>query len=235
MSEESIYESDSEADSKYSELSSDTSDSDGSPLPSEHKPIQAHNDTIANIVDRLFGVSILIRGVSANFRADRAATHVERDTEGNDVLEEFKVFTALKIKWLCRETPQWLVDRLTDAIALRRRQFYYQRAHRRNLAGSSRNYGENSETATQTIIIASTLAVAESMKTGTTGKTYGTLPTEYDEQKATTNYVPLAPSEKRMGENIVPDPPKEPQGKPFECPQCFRILPAHTRDPGLWR
>jgi hypothetical protein len=81
MTGEDIDESDSETNSKYSEPSLNASDSDSSWLPSAHNAIQAHIDAIANIVDRLFGVSILIRGVSANFRADRAATHVERDAE----------------------------------------------------------------------------------------------------------------------------------------------------------
>ena len=62
----------------------------------------------------------------------------------------------------------------------------------------------------------STPAAPKSAKSRTTGKTYGTLSSEYDQQKATMNYVPLVPSEKRMGENTVPNPPKEPQGIPFE-------------------
>src|SRR5277367_5047320 len=74
--------------------------SDG--LPEEIEPLHSYLAEIESLVDRLFDLSILIRGASRNFRSNRAAMHVEIDAEGADVLEEFRPIVSLKIKWLCK-------------------------------------------------------------------------------------------------------------------------------------
>lgn len=259
-SDSSIPESDSEGESKSSNTSLSTDSIKPYEGPVEQQAFNACHDTIDNIIDRLFGVSILIRGVLPNFRANRAAMHIERDGQGNDVLDEFKALLSLRIKWLCRETPEWLVERLVNVNAVRRRQFYYQRAHKRKLGyipsnanlETNRKVKDIKPTAsvrskqTTEIVAEESLMPATAKpttpstttKTRITTNTVDTLPTEYkekDEQISKENRVDLAPSEKRIGENIVPSPPKEPYGKAFECTQCFRILPAEMRDPNLWR
>src|SRR5277367_3311915 len=57
--------------------------------------LQCYYNEIVSIVDKLFAVSILIRGTSPNFRASRAAAHVQKDAEGIDVIAEFKSIVAL--------------------------------------------------------------------------------------------------------------------------------------------
>src|SRR5208282_4437374 len=68
--------------------------------------------------------------------------------------------------------------------------------------------------------------------------TYETTATELireDGQAPTRILATATPSEKRLGENIFPDPPREPEGKAFECSPCFYILPDSTRRPESWR
>ena len=255
-SDSSTPESDSEGESKSSVVSLSTDSIEPYEGPFEQQAFKACHDTIDNIIDRLFGVSILIRGVLPNFRANRAAMHIERDEQGNDVLEEFKAVLSLRIKWLCRETPEWLVERLANVNAVRRQQFYYQRAHKRKLGYIPPNVNVDTNQKVEDIkprtsartkqatdivslpVTTKPTTPSTTTKTRTTINTVDTLPTEYkekDEQFSKEKHIDLAPSEKRIGENIVPNPPKEPYGKAFECTQCFRILPAETRDLNLWR
>ena len=122
------------------ETQSDISHDSGSPYgtPSDDIPdsppgneVQLYYDEIDSIIDKLFEVSTLIRGTPRNFHTDAAAAHVEKDAEGNDALIEFKRMVSLKIKGLCPDTPEWLVNRLVDVISMRRQRFYYQRAQRK--------------------------------------------------------------------------------------------------------
>lgn len=232
--------------------------------PSSHEPnnraLQRYYDEVVSIIDKLFDVSILIRGASRNFRTSRAAAHVETDAEGNDVLSEFKTIVSLKIRGLCPETPEWLVERLAKVITMRRQQFYYQRAHKKHLTAGSINlpnetqpvapYNQASRPTNNTVQFRETTQEREmtspprpsapkTSKSGTTMMTYDTIATELELQgepaTTTSALVKLAPSEKRIGEDIFPKPPKDPPGKAFECSQCFHILPAEVRKIGLWR
>ena len=120
---------DSEESSNFSQ-STESSDQ----LPAAEKAAKYYYYGVVSIVDKLFDASILIRGATRNFRTSKAAAYIERDCEGQDILEEFKKIVSLKIKGLCPGTSDWLVERLTKAIAMRRQQFYYQRAHKGKMA-----------------------------------------------------------------------------------------------------
>jgi hypothetical protein len=72
---------------------------------SDEETLESYYDEVVDIVDKLFDISILIREVSRNFKISRTAAYIEKDEEGNDVLEEFKKIVSLKIKGLCQETP----------------------------------------------------------------------------------------------------------------------------------
>jgi hypothetical protein len=213
---------------------------------------QSYYNEIVSIVDKLFDISTLIRGASRNFRNSRAAVHVEKDAEGKDLLEEFKQIVALKIRGLYEKTPDGLVQRLTKAIGMRRQQFYYQRAHKRRLAGITTALLEEADVVPTPTPSSKAMTTREkspvtqsqvpappkTMKSGTTMKTYDTVASEYlpeGERAKFSTIVNLAPSEKRLNENIFPDPPKKPYGKDFECNLCFLILPAKTRQIDLWR
>lgn len=220
----------------------------------ETEALQSYLAEIESIVDRLFDLSILIRGTSRNFRSNRAAMHLEKDAEGVDVLEEFNRIVALKIKWLCRETEDWLVERLAKVITMRRQQFYYQRAHYRKLTASNISQLQRplpELRIKQTGITFDTtapqmepkeptadLAAPRTTRSEATRKTYATMATEFKQeegQKTKLAIANIAPSEKRIGENIFPDPPKEPQGKAFQCNQCFQIQPPEMRNRRTWR
>lgn len=218
----------------------------------EKHVLQRYYDQIVDIVDKLFDVSILIRRTSQSFRATRAAAHVERDTEGNDVISEFRKIVLLKLRGLCcLETPKWLVERLAEVTAMRRRQFYYQRAHKRHLARIPTEFQEEIQVASKDMapsrsVIMSASAptttaqtrAAPRTKAETTTKTYDTIATELKREDGQTKPLVLAnftPSEKRIKENIFPSSPKEPKGKAFECSQCFHVLPDEMRDDSLWR
>lgn len=248
-------ESSSEMESEDSDAPSETThrSTASGQLPMQQQALQGYFEAVVSILDKLFDVSILIRGVSGNFRADRAAAYAEKIS--GKVLEEFKTLVALKIRWLCRDTPEWLVERLTKVIAMRRQQFYYQRAHREKLSGlqpasqeqAQIRKSDKTEKPTHTIEIepikkealmekAANAPMARTMRSGTTKKTYETTATDLmpeNERVDTSNLPKIAPSEK-PAENAFPDPPKEPKDKAFECPQCFHLLPADTRRTVAW-
>ena len=197
---------------------------------------------VVSIIDKLFDVSILIRGASRNFRTSRAAAYIEKDAEGNDVLGNFKRIVSLKIKGLCPATPEWLVERLTEVVSMRRQQFYYQRAHRRHLGGTAQDGNDQvtlrNKGSTPLPKESQQFAAPISEKTVVTTKTYDTIATEFlpeNDEAKTPMLAKIAPSEKRLRENIFPNPPKEPAGKAFECNQCFHMLAHETRKLALWR
>ena len=221
--------------------------------------LRSYYDDVVQIIDKLFDVSMLIRRASRNFRATRAASYVERDADGNDVLEQFKKIVSLKVKGLCQETPNWLVERMKEVVAMRRQQFYYQRAHKKNLARIPAEFEEEGQLTSRPIMSSNAMAAVDTFETtsqkpratkhhspaaprttksGTSIKTYETIATELvleDNQEGAEIFATAAPSEKRIGENIFPGPPKEPRGKAFECNQCFHIVPDTTRHVAAWR
>jgi hypothetical protein len=235
-------------DSESENETSDSSDSDDDP-PKPAPYLRRLYEQAVGSVDSLFHVSILIRGVYNNIRTVRAANHIEF-VDGEDVLVEFRRIVELKIKWKNQETVDWLVERLADAITLRRRQFYYHKAHRekssefpeaseevQNPRPRQSSRLETTSEANESKAAPHEAAPSRKSKSAMTAKTTGTTATDLapTEEKKSQIYANLAPSEKRIGENIFPDPPKEPAGKDFECNQCFHVLPAETRKTGLWR
>jgi hypothetical protein len=222
-------------------------------IPPGH-PLRVLYSVIVDIIDKLFKLSIFIRGSSPKFRFSRAAAYIEKDELGCDILPAFKDFVRFKLRQ-AQSLPEWLVNRLTDAIAMRRQQFYYQRAHRRHMTNDPINQ-EHIEPASvvappQSIQATSvtttqnrpsmardgsppTIKIAKSMLTT---NTYSTIATDFNPEPSKENSKSLAEPTKTeiAGENIFPGPPKGPKAKAFECHQCFRILPGITRRPNLWR
>ena len=222
----------------------------------KNRSLQSYYEEIANIVDHLFDVSILIRGVARNFGVSKAAAYVEKDAEGNDALLEFKRIVRLKIAGLGRYTPEWLVDRLTDTVGMRRQQFYYQKAHKLRLSKSPPVFDEEAQipvagpsASSRPIPLDSvdpirgkelmtqpaTPAAPRTEKSKSTAKTYATIATEPipEEEQATITTLPK-PTKTEIAESNFPRAPKEPSGKAFECPQCFIILPDSMRRENLW-
>jgi hypothetical protein len=213
--------------------------------------LQGYHDLVVDFVNKLFDISMLIRKASGNFRTSRSAAHMERDTEGN-VLSEFKVILDLKIKGLYRDTPLWLVRRLTDVITKRRQHFYYQKAHSRrrhkvpSLSLSAPTITSNPAietdrpdlnkhdiplTAPKLPPEARTTARKSSMKTYTTASE----PILDDEESITQPCGKPTLTEMRMKESMFPSPPETGEHNTFQCYQCFERLPEKMRNPRLWR
>jgi hypothetical protein len=167
--------------------------------------------------------------------------------------KNFKQIVFLKIKGLFPDTPVDLSKRLTKVIGMRRQQFYYQRAHRKRLGKAAVNFQDVAQTEWRPTVSSMPITEVSKMKTSmmkpqvpggskttrsvTTWKeTVATdLRSMLDEESGTPILVNLAPSERRLGENVFPAPPKEPRGKAFECNQCFLILPDKMRKNVEWR
>ena len=220
--------------------------------------LQGYYDQVVDFVNKLFDISILIRKASRKFRTSRAAAHIEKDAEGNDVLSEFKSIISLKIKGLYPQTPSWLVERLTDVVAKRRQQFYYQKAHTRRRAKipvSSQTETQivsapmipprptmevdRSELTKHDVSITEPKPPAEpkTTKSKSSMKTYTTAsePLPEDEQSITQLFGKPTLTEIRMNESIFPNPPKTGEYNTFQCNQCFEMLPDKMRNPTLWR
>jgi hypothetical protein len=228
-------------------------------LSDKEEALRSYYNGVVSTIDKLFDASILIRGTSRNFRASRAATHVEKDAEGNNVIEQFKTIVALKIKWLCPETPDWLVERLTRVIAMRRQQFYYQKAHQKRVAKESTIYQDKDpvvprkvkpsestttiqvETKTQkemTTLDHESSTSRRTKETSTTSKTVETVASNIIPENERPNIQTtgnFTPSEKRIGDHALPRPPEDPRGKAFVCPHCFLILGPEVRKPERWK
>jgi hypothetical protein len=198
-------------------------------------------------------VSIRRTGDSRKFRSSRAMAYIEKDSQGNDVLQDFKQFVRFMLRKSSPSIPDRLVNRLTEAVGMRRQQFYYQRAHKGKMSTSSNVAPTLDERHSQvnppTIVETSKSRASEiksrvetapappkstySMKTFETAATQLTanpeqeLPDPKLESRATKTEI--------AGRNIFPGPPNKPLGKDFECYQCFYILPAATREDVLWR
>lgn len=248
----------SKADTRY-ETDSDSSfelqasvESEGSSRPLKTHSLKVYYDEFVSIVDQLFDLSILIRGVSRNFRISRAAAHIEKDGDGTDALHEFKRIVSLRIVGLAQYAPEWLVDRLTDVIGMRRQQFYYQRAHKHRLskfltplqegmqhgsrAGVSVHFDSRDSTQEkEPMSNPATLAGPRTEKSKSTAKTNDTTATDLivDENQTKISILPK-PTKTEIAERILPGPPKEPYDKAFECPHCFIVLPATMRKEELW-
>jgi hypothetical protein len=216
-----------------------------------------YHDEIVDIIDKLFEISIRIRDTAQRFRSSRAATYIEKDEAGVELLPGFKQFIQFKLRRLEIEIPKWLLDRLTDVIVMRRRQFYYQRAHIRRLhwkpsaivesdpsnCSKQRDPGASSEIATvrtqksSTSMIQTEPAIApKRTKSGFSANTCDTIATELMPENEPINRPThcLRTQTEIAGKNVFPRPPKEPKGKDFICHQCFYSQAAITREEHLW-
>lgn len=217
-------------------------------------PLQDYYDEVVDVINTLFDNSILIRKASRKFRTTRAAAHIEKDGEGNDVLLEFKSMISLRIKGLWPQTPPWLVDRLADVIAKRRQQFYYQRAHMRKLArvptilqeearivsrqtGPSRPVidADPSDMTKRNASIPEPRLPAAPQTTKSRSSAYTTASELIHEEPQSEPLMDVkpTPTEIVIG-NIFPKPPKS-SGYAFECNQCFHMLHDKMRESELWR
>ena len=174
---------------------------------------------------------------------------------GHDILPAFREFVRFKLRQE-QIQPEWLVNRLTGAIAMRRQQFYYQRAHNRHMSNAPANQdlmienksGPTTLRSTQANTITTTQnksstpkphspAALNPAKTILTTKTYSTIATDFKPESPQEKHEDLAkPTKTEIGGDCVfPGPPKGSTEKAFECHQCFRILPGITRRQDLWR
>ena len=204
--------------------------------------LRGYYNQVINFVNKLFDISILIRKASRKFRTRRAAAHVEKDAEGEDVLSEFKYIISLKIKGLYPRTPPWLVQRLADVITKRRQLFYYQKAHARRRAKNpvaleSKHFISKATKCEEPVTDPHLPTDAKTTKTKSSMKTYTTaseaIPKE--EQLIGQSFGKPTLTEMRMTESAFPNPPKSGKYNTFTCNQCFEMLHAKMREPKSWR
>lgn len=241
-----------------SSTSSSSTDSQGDSRSMMPRSFRAYYTEVASIIDKLFQLSIFMRGTgrARKFRMTRAAAYVERDQEGNDVLPEFRTFVEFMIKNLRPSSPEpWLVNRLAEVIAMRRQQFYYQRAHKKNMSHKSESPQEETpieinqqdtdimqanrvkRTKTRSSLVKSETPGARGQSAKS--KTNETAATELqatNERRPVESRVQAGPTKTEIaGRHVFPGPPKTPEGKDFECYQCFYIQPASVRKDELWK
>jgi len=218
--------------------------------------LRAYYHEIKGIIDKLFDLSILMRGTSPNFRMSRASAYVERDEAGNEILPAFKQFVRFQLATQEQAIPEWLVDRLTEAVGTRRQQFYYQRAHSKHIADASAAFQEMSQIDSEPIATTGAAPFKTSKGNLSITKTNSPFISTIAKSRLTTGTFDTFATELRLeqepgkdsrftkptrteiaGRNIFPLPPPEkgPTETAFECCQCFYILPSKMRTHDLWR
>jgi hypothetical protein len=247
-----------ESESSDSEANVEPESQSTSPEVTLH-PLRTCYYEIVNIIDKLFDVSILIRGTARTFEANRAAAHIEKDKAGNDVLPQFKEFISFKLGKPGQPLPEWLIDRLTNVIAMRRQQFYYQKAHADRLGQPLPTFQEvspipttstapprspqsstisKSTKKTASVTMRDAPDIPKVTKTGFSNVTSLTTASdwvpEHKRPKPTSSAKPTR-TEIMVGSNTKQFPRLPKGDKEFVCYQCFIALPADFRLKDSWR
>ncbi|KAH7074703.1 hypothetical protein BKA63DRAFT_415264 [Paraphoma chrysanthemicola] len=224
---------------------------------------------IVDIIDNLYKLSVRIRTPTIRSRSLKAATYQPKDPEtGVDILSTYAGYDLQHVKellWHLRQPHQpeeesnefdYLTDRLSAAVTLRRRQFKYWKRHRDKLGMSTVTEGvENKPVparpdpppridtleAQPDVPIVFTPKEAPSQMTGKTLLS-GTEATQHyqslDEIVDTKSVTSYAVTVKDLhGKGVeLPPPPRAADGdKDFECPYCYIICPARYGRGRAWR
>jgi hypothetical protein len=225
--------------------------SSNSSLPFDpSNPLRVPYRAIIETIDKLFDLTMMIRGTSPSFQSTRALTHVENDEKGNEILPSFKSSVHFVLSQRYEDIPEWLIDRLTETIGLRRQHFYYYRAHKKHLSGGELTQSplvpaNRTQVTTQPPTVAKSQGSAisfmkkplqdhdegYSISGSNIPDTLASDPSSKIEEKPTesppqTLGRKLATKTEISVADIFPGLRKKDKEKRFECYQCFHMQPA---------
>jgi hypothetical protein len=219
---------------------------------------------IVDIVDNLYKLSVRIRSPTLRSRSLKAASYRPVDPDTSiDVFEQYALFDLQHTRELLshlrpdssdqkNEENNYLIDRLSKALTLRRRQFKYWRRHRDKLGNSSDIGGIRPQLLpaqqevveigtpvgdrTLNVIKAPTSEwMPKSLLSGTEATQHHHSLDEVADNQSVTSYATTARDLTGRGIKL-PSPPKAATGeRDFECPYCFIICPARYGKGRAWR
>ena len=225
---------------------------------------------VQDIIDNLYKISVRIRQPTIKSRSLKAASYQPKDPEtGVDILSQYAIFDLQHTQELVRhlrmahashaqdeDHKNIIVNRLAQAVTLRRRQFKYWSRHREKLGASAllaevqarptverpqELHRNDTMEAQPDLQISKVQDEAPSQRTGKTLLS-GTEATHHHQSlddivdsKSVTSYATTVRDLTGKGIDLPP-PPKAANGeKDFECPFCFIICPARYGNGRPWR
>ena len=215
---------------------------------------------IIDIITRLYRLSMAIRRSAPVDRHLKVAEHVERDEEGNDVFTVFEEnFAKVLIKLEFPNASENIQDRLSRAMAFRRRRFSYQRQHARKLSDQTfltkrrhpisriqdgpvhmstarmNEQGLQGVSPTSSSFSPPMRQAAMSLLSETTASrfTESRFRPDAPSTKASSILTPTGTQKRRLN---VPPPPKIPSGAiEFHCPHCNVVVPVSEAKGKRWK
>ncbi|KAF2272780.1 uncharacterized protein EI97DRAFT_436707 [Westerdykella ornata] len=259
-------ESDQEDNDSFFSEDEDSDDSDDGAPKTE---LEQRFREIVDIIDNLYKLSVRIRLPTIRTRSLRAAAYQPKDPDtGVDILEQYAVFDLQHTKELVAqlrapynnkaEDNDFLIERLSKAITLRRRQFKYWRRHRDKLGQSNLIDDEplaipavpqrpvelhrhdtlevhHSEPVTILPKVPASEKTGKTLLSGTEATHHHQSLDDIVDSKSVTSYATTVRDLSGKGIDLPP-PPKAADGeKDFECPYCFVICPARYGRGRPWR
>ncbi|KAH7386953.1 hypothetical protein DE146DRAFT_635725 [Phaeosphaeria sp. MPI-PUGE-AT-0046c] len=258
---------DDDDDDSFFDEDEDEDDDDGAP----RSELSMRFAEIVDIIDNLYKLSVRIRTPTIRSRSLKAATYKPKDPDtGVDILSTYSVYDVQHVKELLFHLRQihiqdtqsndhdYLIDRLSAAITLRRRQFKYWKRHRDKLGISS--FQEEQISADRPLVDRPSLpqrndtlevlpdipiiAINKEAHSQKTGKTLlsGTEATQHHQSldeivdtKSVTSYAVTVKDLHGRGVELPPPPRAADGEKDFECPFCYIICPARYGRGRAWR
>ncbi|KAI4667780.1 uncharacterized protein J4E88_010030 [Alternaria novae-zelandiae] len=240
-------------------------DEDESDSDEERIELKMRLEEIIDIIDNLYKLSVRIRTPSVRLRSLKASSYTLKDLEtGVDVLEEYANQDKRHVYELLSElrnshpdeVQDFLAERLSSAITLRRRHFKYWKRHRDKLGATavpdetpkpdmfashqtSDPVPDDTPGAHPIVTLPAVMQPTPSQKTGRTLLS-GTEATQHYQSlddivdsKSVTSYAPTVKDMNGKGIELPP-PPKAASGdKDFECPYCWVVCPARYDTKGV--
>lgn len=217
---------------------------------------------IEKAIDRLYRLSLIIRQPSRASQNEKAAKYTLKDDEGNNNDMGFAEAFSQIVNHRFPDAPDFLRNKLSTDIIIRRKRFLYRQSHQRKLAEAGTNAGDKKEesTAAKSVISQITLrqqdksAQAHELKEDTTVRTIVNIAPALSRTSASavpkrrlplmralddTQSVPstvVTTSHSVSTPVELPHPPKPGTGsKEFECPYCCLVLPIKEATAHRWR
>jgi O-acetyl-ADP-ribose deacetylase (regulator of RNase III) len=265
------YEKQAKADSddedddwSQNEEDSDEDEESGSPK----SELEQRFLDVVDIIDNLYKLSVRIRSPTLRSRSLKAASFRPVDPEtGVDTFEQYAVFDAQYTRELLAHirppseqddsADDYLVERLSKAITLRRRQFKYWRRHRDKLGAStaaadvmlnsllvtpdltSPKTTPEDSTIKQEFTTTNPLPPSDwapkSMLSGTEATQHHHSLDEIVDSQSVTSYATTTRDLTGHGIELPPPPTQAVEDRDFECPYCYIICPARYGRGRPWR